>query len=110
MPTLIFSQQTGSVKNRFIGEIGILISDIIEISGCFNIIEFLVTIDIEKVFDSHDHSFLISVWKKFCFGKNFITWTELFLKYQQSCVINGATTTQYFNLERGVRQGDPSAA
>ena len=32
------------------------------------------------------------------------------LTNQESCVINGGTTTQYFKLERGARQGDPIAA
>ena len=63
--------------------------------------------DIEKAFDSLDHSSLISVLKKFDFGKNFITWIEILLKDQQSCVINGGTSTQYFNLERGTHQGEP---
>ena len=107
---LISSQQTAYVKNRFIGEIGRLISDIIEISSCFNITGFFVTIDIEKAFDSLDHSFLISVLKKFGFGKNFFTWIEILLKDQQSCVINGWTTTQCYNLERGARQGNPVLA
>ena len=44
--------------------------------------------------------------KKF-FRKKFITWIEILLKYQQSCVMNGGTTTQYFNIERGACQGDP---
>ena len=73
LPTLISSQQTAYVKNRFIGESGRFISDIIKISGCLNITGFLVTMDIEKAFDSLDHSFLIFVLKKFGFGKNFIT-------------------------------------
>ena len=50
--------------------------------------------DIEKAFDSLDHSFLISVLKKFGFGKNFITLIEILLQDQQSCGINGGTTTQ----------------
>ena len=62
--------------------------------------------DIEKAFDSLDHSFLISVLKKFDFGKNFITWIEILSKDQQSCVINGGTSTQYFNLERGACQDE----
>ena len=57
--------------------------------------------DNEKAFDYLDHSFLISILKKFGFGKRIITWIETLLKDQQSCVINGGTTTQYFNLERG---------
>ena len=106
LPTLISSQQTAYVKNRFIGESGRLISDIIEISGCFNITGFLVTMDIEKAFDSLDQSFLISVLKTFGFGKNFIIWIEILLKDQQSCVLNGGTITQYLKLERATRQGD----
>ena len=66
--TLISSQQTAYIKIRFIGESGRLISDITEISSFFNITGFLVTMDIEKGFDSLDHSFLISVLKKFGFG------------------------------------------
>ena len=34
---------------------------------------FLVTMDIEKAFDSLDHDFLSSVLRKFGFGKNSIT-------------------------------------
>ena len=69
LPTLISPQQTVYVKHKFIGESCRLISDIIEISGWFNITGFLETIDIEKAFDSLDHIFLISVLKKFGFGK-----------------------------------------
>ena len=32
---------------------------------------------------------------------------EILLKDQQSCVINGGTTNQYFNLERDTCQDDP---
>ena len=106
LPTLISSQQTAYVTNRFIGESDRLISDIIEISGCSNVTGFLVTMDIEKAFDSLDQSFLISVLKKFGFGKNFIIWIEILLKDQQSCVLNGGTITQYLKLERATRQGD----
>ena len=69
LSTLISSQQTAYVKKRFIGESGRLFSDIIEINGWFNITGFLVTMDIEKTFDSLDHIFLISVLKRFGFGK-----------------------------------------
>ena len=67
---------------------------------------FLVTMDVEKAFDTLDHKFLISVLKKFGFGQNFISWIEIILKNQESCVINGRTTTKYFKLNRGACQGD----
>ena len=34
----------------------------------------------------------------------------MLLKGNESCVINGGTTTKYFPLLRGARQGDPIAA
>ena len=44
-----------------------------------------MTIDIEKAFDSLDHTFLISALEKFGFGKSFIDWTKIFLNEQESC-------------------------
>ena len=34
----------------------------------------------------------------------------MLLPNQESCVINGGSTTLYFKLEKGVRQGDPISA
>ena len=104
---LISAQQTVYVQNRNIGESGRLISDIIEIVNIGQMEGFLVTMDVGKAFDSLDQKFLVSVLKKFGFGQNFISWIEIILKNQESCVINGQTTTKYFKLNRGARQGDP---
>ena len=60
LPDLISSQQTAYVKNRHIGESGRLISNITEITKIRKIGGFLITMDIEKAFDSLDHNFLIS--------------------------------------------------
>ena len=87
-----------------------MIADIIEITDILNKKGFLVPIDIEKALDSLDHTFLISVLKKFGFGNNFVNWIETLISKQESCVINGGNTTQYFHLERGARQGDPISA
>ena len=110
LPDLISSQQTAYVKNRHIGESGRLIYDIIEITEIRNIEGFVVTMDIEKAFDSLDHNFLISTLEKYGFGQNFILWVKILLNDQESCVINGGKTTKYFMLGRGARQGDPISA
>ena len=72
LPNLISPQHTAYVQNRFIGESGRLIADIIEITDILNKEGFLVTMDIEKAFDSLHHTFLISVLKKFDFSNNFV--------------------------------------
>ena len=110
LPCLISAQQTAYVQNRNIGESGILISDIIEITNTRQMESFLVMMDVEKAFGSLDHKFLVSVSKNFGFGQNFISWIEIILKNQESCVINGGTSTKYFKLNRRARQGDPISA
>ena len=66
--------------------------------------------DIEKALDSLDHEFLILTLEKCDFGKNFILWIKILIRDQESCVINGGTTTKYFPLGRGASQGDPNSA
>ena len=58
---LITSQQIVYVQNRYIDEAGTLISDILDISNELSIDGYLVTVDIEKVFDSLDYEFLLVV-------------------------------------------------
>ena len=71
---------------------------------------YLVTIDIEKAFDSLDNTFLISALETFGFGKAFIDWIKIVLKKQKSYVINRGITTKYFKLEKGASLGDPVSA
>ena len=107
---LISDNQTAYINGRFISEGGRLISDILEISAMLSLKGLLLTVDIQKAFDSVNQQFLILVLKKFGFGNTFIKWIQTLLKNQESCVINGGNTTKYFKLERGPRQGDPISA
>ena len=100
------SLMTAYVQNRRIGEAGRLISDIFNISDKLSIDGYLVTIYFEKVFNSLDHEFLLVVFKKIGFGNYLIEWIKILLTNQESCVINDGTTTSYFKLEKGARQGD----
>ena len=52
LPSIISSNQTAYVEKRCISESGRLISDTMEICGKENIPCYLVTIDLEKAFDS----------------------------------------------------------
>ena len=110
LPSLILHQQTAYVKNCNINESGRLISDILENCNNQKLNGYMVTMDIEKYFDSLDHNFLLTVLEKVGLGNNFISWIKILLSNQESCVINGESTTNYFKLERGARQGDPISA
>ena len=62
---------------------------------------YIVTVDIEKAFDSLSHSFLLVCLKKYEYGNYFIKWVEMLLKYQEPSIINEGNTTKYFKLQKG---------
>ena len=111
LPSLISKNQTAYVKGRFINEGGRLTYiDILEISDNLKIKGFLVTVDIKKAFYSVNHVFLITALEKYGFKEDFVKWIQITIRNQESCIINGGTTTNYFKFERGTRQGDPISA
>ena len=65
-------------------------------------------VELEKIYDhTQEMIFVICILKKFGFGKDFVQWTKTLFKNSQSCVMNNGTSTGYFRVERGTRQGDP---
>ena len=75
-----------------------------------NLRGLVITVDIQKAFDPVNHLFLITALRKFGFGGTFIKWIQIILRNQESCIINGGTTTKYFKIQKRVRQGDPISA
>ena len=57
-----------------------------------------MTVDIEKAFDSINHSFLMCVLKKFGFGNDFRKWIQILMKNPESCVVNGFHSFYSFYL------------
>ena len=72
MPDLVSENQTAFLNHRFISERERLIDDLLELTDIYNKKGFLVTIDIEKAFDSVNHIFIIKVLESFGFGYSFI--------------------------------------
>ena len=104
---LISENQISYLNNRFISEGGRLISEIVEITDLLHMKGTLLTVDIEKVFDSVNDLLLVSALEKYGFKNDFIRWIKLLLKNQESCIINGGQATNYFKLKRGTRKGGP---
>ena len=72
-----------------------------------NITCALINIDLQKAFDSVNHSFLFSVMKKMGFSLEFISFIQMFYNEVVSvCLVNGHQGNS-FNIKRGVRQGCP---
>ena len=101
---------TPYVYRRFVSEGGRLIPDILEISDNLKIKRFLMTLDIEKAFDSVNCLFSMTAIEKYGFKVDFIKWIKIIIQNQESFVINGGAKTNHFKLARGTTQGDPMSA
>ena len=110
IPKLIQCAQTAYVNNRYIGEANRLISDMLEYTAENEIESILFSADIEKAFDSIEHTFIFATLQSFGFDPDFIQWVKTFLCCVESCVMNNGSSTGYFYLERGTRQRDPFSA
>ena len=60
----------------------------------------------EKAFDSLEWNFIFCILEKFNFDKKFAKWIRLLYNDIPSCAINNGTSSGYFSITRGVRQGD----
>ena len=104
---IVHADQVGYMKNRNIGEAIRLIDDVIYHCKNHNQDGFLVAVDFEKAFDSVSHTCLLHVLELLGFGQSFCSWVKTIYTDICSCVMNGGSSSGYFKIERGVRQGDP---
>ena len=110
MPSLVHPNQVAYVKNRFIGEGLRTIDETMEYTRRKNIEAYAVAVDFEKAFDSIDWNYLWEALESYNIPSNFIDKLKLLYSDIESCVTNNGTSTPYFKITRGVRQGDPIAA
>ncbi len=109
LPSLIGSEQSAFVKDRYIGDPIRTAHDLLFFTKHQNIPGILLTIDFEKAYDSVDHEYLFKVLKTFNFSEHFINCIKVFYTNISSCVMNNGLSTKYFNVNRGLRQGDPNS-
>ena len=107
LPNIIRYNQTGFIKDRYIGETVRSIFDIMDFTLKENILGIIIFLDFQNGFDSVEWDFILECLESFNFGPEFVSWVKTFYKNIQSCIINNGTTSYFFILERGVRQGDP---
>ena len=107
LPEIIHSNQTGYVPGRYIGEAARSILDMMDYTKFYDIPGMLLFIDFEKAFDFLEWSYMFKCLEVFGFGPSLIRWVETFYNKISSCIINNGTLSANFEINRGVRQGDP---
>ncbi|KAK2638839.1 hypothetical protein Ddye_026634 [Dipteronia dyeriana] len=75
--------------------------DVIEETG-----GLVVKLDLEKAYDSLDHTFLDDVLKEMGFGEKWRNWMGCCISSPALSILVNGSPTKEFRLERGLRQGD----
>ena len=99
--------QTGFIKNRFIGENILLIDSVIRYTAARNIPGLLLFLDFEKAFDTLEWTFIQKTLKYFGYGPQLLKWINIFYCNTESCILNNGWASNFFKPTRGVRQGCP---
>ena len=107
LPKLIHSDQTGFMKDKFIGQNVRLLSDLTEYTDVKEISGIFLFIDFEKAFDSIEWNFIKRSLELFNLGQFVTWWFLIFYNNSEAAVINAGYLTDYFTVSRGVRQGCP---
>ena len=106
-PIFIHFNQCAYVKGRTIFDAVRTVEDILEYTERFKINGRLIAIDFKKAFDSVSREFLFRILSAARFGSSFIQWIHTFYNNISSCVSNNGFATTHFDIQRGIRQGDP---
>ena len=107
---IINVDQTGYVKNRFVGFNLRQIQDIIDHADIYKIEGATIFVDFTKAFDSLEWNFMLNTLKHFGFNESFINWVKTLYTDIQTCVMNNGWVSEMFKNTRGIRQGCPLSA
>lgn len=104
---LIHTDQTGFLKDRYIGENIIRITNIMDFLNKNNEAALLLSADFQKAFDCLEWKFIEYCLHRSNFGPSLIKWIKCFHTDITTRVSNNGWTSEVFNPTRGSRQGCP---
>ena len=107
LPDVIGQEQTGFMKNRFIGDNTRLTYDIIQYLKSNDRTALLLSLDIQDAFNSVNWNFTRIVLHKRNFPKYIINWFDTLYVGSTSRIVYRGHISESITLQRSCRQGDP---
>ena len=107
---IISNEQKGCIPGRFIGDNIRHIEDLLYEIENQSENSLILMLDQEKAFDRVEWHWLFSTLERFNFGPNFISHLKTLYKNAKSCVMTNGFQSEYFDITRGIRQGDSLSA
>ena len=104
---IVHENQSGFIKGRNITTHIRFLDDLIKYADNKQLGGIVVSLELDykKAFDSIDIECIVAALKKFNFGAQFIQFISTILSKTESAVKNGGWLSEWFQIDRGVRQG-----
>lgn len=110
IPDIIDEDQTGYIKNRYIGSNIRRTLDILEYTKMKKKPGLLVSLDVQQAFDTLSWATIKKAFEYFNISQEFYEWIEVALKNMKLCTINNGWTSSFFSPKRATKQGCPLSA
>ena len=107
LPKLIDKAQADNIERHFIGEGTWLTYDLMNYTKQRDIDRSLMLIDLEKAF--YSISWKDEVLNRLGFSPDFSKWNKLFNSNIMATVLQAGFLSEFINIKRGCKQGDPIA-
>ena len=106
LPFLVHSDQSGFIEGYMSDTIRTL-NDMLHYASENDEEGLFMMVDYEKAYDCLEWNFILKSLERYKFGPMLIRWIKTFYTNIESCVTNNHTSSRYFKVTRGLRQGDP---
>ena len=107
LPEIVSKEQTGFIKNRFIGDNTRLTYDLIHSLKEANKSALFLSLDIQDAFNSVNWEFIRIMLRKLHFPDFCIRWFDTLCFEAASVIVYNGHISKRIPLERSCRQGDP---
>ncbi len=108
--SVVHTDQTAYIKGRGVTDNIRLIDDVLWYTREHNLDGILLALDFAKAFDSLDREYILKAFELFNFGDDFLRWLKVFGSDTTSSILYNGWLTEFFKVERGIRQGCPLSA
>ncbi len=104
---IVHPDQSGFIPGRFsFGNVRLLLNTLYS-SHKKDAQVAVLSLDAQKAFDQIEWPYMFEALRRFGFGTNFMEWVKIIYSNPVSCILTNSVKSQPFDLQRGVRQGDP---
>ena len=103
--SFVTEQQLGFMPGRLMDNLVRSVQNIIKYLNQENINSAVISIDLQKAFDSVEHDFILRTLLEKGMDPSLVRTVEIILKSGRASVIVNGNPAEAFRIDRGVRQG-----